>query len=175
MTSTVPGVGLGHFQRVALVERRLARLDGVDDVVLDGVDVVCGQLAFEHVDLGAGDLGALALADQLDAFACRCGALVELAGQRFDGKDNCAFLDGQLGESIVGLGLAENGGNALLEQLVACALHVVAVDETDALQAFDAEGAAQFVQELMRLDVEAGLLLNVDTRNHGFPAFPESW
>ena len=143
--------------------------------MLDGGNILVGKGAFEHVDFGAQDLGAFALADELNALACRGGALVELAGQGFDGKNNRAFCGGQFGKCIVGLRLAENGGNALLEQFVACALNVVAVDETDAREAFDAEDGAQLMQKLVRLDVEAGLLLNVNTRNHGFPAFPESW
>ena len=163
-----------HFERIALFEGCFARFDRIDDVMLDGGNVFVGEIAFEHVDFGAQDLGALPLADELNALACRSGALVELAGQGFDGENNRAFCGGQFGKRIVGLRLAENGGNALLEQLVACALNVVAVDETDAREAFDAEDGAQLVQELMRLDVEAGLLLNVNTRNHGFPAFPES-
>lgn len=142
--------------------------------MLDGSNVFVGEVAFEHVDFGAQDLGTLPLADKLNALACGSGALVELAGQGFDGKNNRVFCGGQFGKRIVGLRLAENGGNALFEQFVACALNVVAVDETDAREAFDAEDGAQLMQKLVRLDVEAGLLLNINTRNHGFPAFPES-
>ena len=163
--------GLLHLQRLARCKRCLARLDGVDDIAFDRIDVGVGQLAFQNVYLGAQHLGALALADQLDAFARGCRALVELAGQRLDGEHG-ALRVGQLGERIVRLRFAEHGGHALLEQLVACALDVVAVDETDARERLDAKNALQLVQKLLRLHIEAGLLLNVDTRNHWFPAFP---
>ena len=51
------GLGLRHGKRVALLKRCLARLDGVDDVMLDGLDVLIGQRAGQQVHLRAADLG----------------------------------------------------------------------------------------------------------------------
>ena len=72
---------LSHMQRLAHLKRCLARLDRVDDVALDGLYVRLGQIACKHVHLGAAHLGTLALADELNAFVCRIGTLVELPGE----------------------------------------------------------------------------------------------
>ena len=159
--------GLLHVQRLAHIKRRLARFDGVDHVVLDGGDVLVGQRALQHVHLRAAHLGALALADQLDAFACRIGALVELAGKVLHGEHRHPVRLGHLQRRDVGLRLAEHGGHALSEQLVRDPLHVVAIHHAEILKRADAQQAAQLLFQLLRLPVEAGLLLHVDTRNHG--------
>ena len=164
------GLGLRHGQRIALLKRSLARLDGVDDVTFDGLNVLIGQRAGQQVHLRAANLGALALADQLDALACRCRALVELAGQELHGEHLRAVGPRQLCRCHIDLGLAEHGGNALIEQLLRDALHVVAVHQTQTLERGDAQDAAQLVRQLLGLNVEAGLLLHIDAGNHGRPS-----
>ena len=160
---------LRHGQRFAHIKRRLARLDGVDDVVLDSVHVFTGQRAGKQVHLRAAHLGTLALADQLDAFAGRSRTLIELAGQKLHGEHVRAIGSRQLGGSHVNLRLAEHGGDALLEQLPRDALHVVAVHQAQALKRRDTQDAAQLVRKLLGLNVEAGLLLHIDAGNHGRP------
>ena len=106
------------MQRLAHLKRCLARLDRVDDVALDGLYVRLGQIACKHVHLGAAHLGTLALADELNAFACRIGTLVELPGKVLDREDDRSIRIGHLGRSDIRLRLAEHGGDALGEQLV---------------------------------------------------------
>ena len=125
-------LGVALAQRGALLEARLARLDGVDDVVLDGCERLVGAGALDYVDLGAAHDGALALGDELDALSGGVGALVKLAGQRLHGEDadvRGGSVGGQLARGDVDLRLGEDHGNAALEELVAQALHVVAVDD----------------------------------------------
>ena len=160
---------LRHGQRFARIKRRLARLDGVDDVVLDSVHAFAGQRAGKQVHLRAAHLGTLALADQLDAFAGRSRTLIELAGQKLHGEHVRAVGSRKLGGSHVNLRLAEHGGDALLEQLPRDALHVVAVHQAQALKRRDTQDAAQLVRKLLGLNVEAGLLLHIDAGNHGRP------
>ncbi len=158
------GLGVGNLggERLGLLEAGETRLDGVHHVVLDGVDIRIGKAAGQDVDLGGAHGGALALADELDALARGVGALVELAGQELDGEYGRAGHVGQLIIGDVDLGLREHHGRAAREQLLVGALHVVAVEETQAVEAADAEDARQLRLELRCLDVKAGLLLHID-------------
>ena len=172
------GLGRGHIhlERGLGGERRLAGLDRVDDVVLDGLDAGLGEVAGEHVDLGRAHVRAPAGTHELHALARGVGALVELAGQVLHGKDVRAggggvheavrveveARHGQLAGGGVYLRLAEDDGHAALEELVARALDVVAVDEAQALEALHAQDGAQLCEQLLRLHVEARLLLHVD-------------
>ena len=144
--------------------------------MLDGGDVLCGEVALEHVDLGRAHVRALAGAHELHALARGVGALVELAGQVLHGEDVRAggggvgeavrveveARHGQLGAGDVHLRLAEHDGHAALEELAVDALDVVAVDEAQAREAPHAQDGAQLAQQLLRLHVEARLLLHVD-------------
>ena len=137
------GNGNVHLERGLGGKRCLAGLDRVDDVVLDGGDVLVGEVTGEHVDLGGANIRALAGADELHALAGGVCALVELAGQVLHGEDGRALwrlgdeavlaeLEGGNGELCGGrvyLRLAEHDGDAALEQLLIDALDVVAVDE----------------------------------------------
>ena len=121
--------GVIHLQGFALIERSLARLDGIDDVMLDGVHIRLAQRALKHVEGRRKDVGALALADELDALGGRGSALVELTWQELDGEQVGVADFRQLIGNVVRLGLAENRGDALLEQLIVDTLDVVAVDQ----------------------------------------------
>ena len=162
-----------HLQGFGQLKAGFPSFDGVDHVALDGLHVLRGKGTFQEVDLGGADLGTLALADQLHAFAGGVSALVELAGQVLHGEHGGAVGVGHFGGCVVGLGLAEHGGDACFEELVADALHVVAVDESQVFQLVHAKDVAQLACKLLCLDVEAGFLLYVDARNHGscLPAF----
>ncbi len=61
-------------------------IHGVDDVGFDAGDFVGGEGAGENDDLGGGDGGAFLAGEDLDALGGGVGALVELAGQVFDGE-----------------------------------------------------------------------------------------
>ena len=75
-------------------------------------------------------------------------------------------LDGQLSGGGVDLRLAEDDGDAALEQGLIDPLDVIAVDDAEARQATDTEDGAQLLCELLRLHVEARLLLNVGAEDH---------
>ena len=70
---------------------------------------------------------------------------------------------GELGVDGVGLRLAEHRGGAGREELFGDAFHIVAIEQAQVLQSLDAEDRAQFVQQLLRFDIESGLLFNIDT------------
>ena len=145
------------------LERCFARFHWVDDVVLDGVRIFAGEIALEEIDLRAAHFGAFALADELDALACRIGALVELARKEFNAEDRGIRVFGKFGVDGVGLRLAEHRGGAGCEELFGDAFHIVAIEQAQVLQSLDAENSAQFVQQLLRFDIESGLLFNIDT------------
>ena len=117
-----------HMQSLARRKGCLAGFNRVDDVMLDGVDIGGGKLALEHVHLGGAHIGTLALANELHAFACRVGALVELTRQEFHREHRHArrsahasvvgdrrTLNGQFGRCDIGLRLAEYRRHALVE------------------------------------------------------------
>ena len=135
--------------------------------MLDGLDGGLVQGARDYIDLGGTHDRALALADELHALAGGVGALVKLARQEFDGKDG-AIACGELVVGHIDLGLAKDGRHAGAEQLLIDALDVVAVDDPQGLDALDAENLGQLALELLSLDVEPGVLLHVDTRDHWF-------
>ena len=191
------GRRVGDLERFARNEARLARLDRVDDVVLHRSERIVSALALDDVDLREGDVGTLTLADELDALRRGVGALVELAGQRFDGEHvhiggSCGdsgdvrplrgellgglvreldARNGKLARGIVDLRLGEHRGDATLEKLLVDALDVVAVDQAQAsrLRKPLGDGGVQLGEQLLRFDIEAGLLLHVYTRNHDDP------
>ena len=154
------------LERGLHIQRGLTRLHRVDHVMLDGLDIGFGELAFQRIHLGGTHGRALALRDQLDAFAGGIRALVELAWQVFHGEYGCVAEIRQIGGDIIHLRLAEHGRRSLSEQLLADAFHVVTVDKTDVLQSFDAEDGRELIGELLRLDVEARLLFHVYAKNH---------
>ena len=155
-----------HMQGGRQVERSQTRLNGVHHVVLHGLDGLGGQRAGKDVHLRGTHLGTLALADELDALGSGGSALVKLTRQELHRKHRIALGGLEVGRSHVGLGLAEDGGHAGIEQLLRDALHVVAVDEAQRLQALDAQNGREFVLQLLSLDVEPRLFLHVNARNH---------
>ena len=158
---------VGGGEGLARRERRLARFDRVDHVVLDGLEVVIGERALQHVDLCVSHRGALALRDELDALGRRGVAHVKLAGQGLNGKDTRPLRHlGHLARGAVGLGLGEDNRHALLEELLGDALDVVAVDDAQAGERRDAQHVPQLVAERPRLPVESVPFLNVDARDH---------
>ena len=97
------GEGLG------LVERSLAALDRVDDIVLDLCKLVVGELAREDVDLGGSDRGSLLVGEELYALSAGIGSLIELPREVLDGEDTVALVRRQLVKDEIALGLGEDG------------------------------------------------------------------
>ena len=155
------GLRMLHLEGGNGIQRRLARLDGVDHVVFDGIDICRREIALQIADLGAAHVGALAAADELHALACRVCPLVKLAGQILHGKNGSTGGIWQLKAHIVGLRLAKNSGHALGEELVADPLYVVAVNQTHSAQSIDLQDAAQLTQKLLRLYIKARLLFDI--------------
>ena len=159
------GHGVLHFQGLLGVQRSLAGLHRVDDVFLDLSHLLIGQGAFQQVDAGRAHQRAVALADELDALGGRVGALVELAGQILHGERH-AVGDRQLCIGVIHRRLTEHGGDALLEQSLVDALHVVAVEQTQTVQLLDAQQGDELIAQALGLAVEAGFLFNIDTIYH---------
>ena len=169
------GFGHLHLKRFACLERSFARFDWVDNVMLDGSNVRLGKFALQHVHFGATNCGAFTLADELNAFARRISALVKLTGKELDGENRLArrafALQGSLDLRAafarrIYLGLAEYHGDALLEQFIGNALDIVAINKAQTRKRLHAQDRLQLVQELPRLDIETGLFLNINARNH---------
>ncbi len=174
LVETGDGLDLAGHRHLGLqgflgLQAGLAGLDRVDHVMLDGVHVGVGQVAFQRVQLGGADGRALALGDELDAFGGGVGALVELAGQELGGEDLGAGEVGQVVGHIVHLRLAEHGGYGLVEQLLGDAFDVIAVHDAQGLEAGQSEDRAQFARKLLGFDIKAGLLFHVHAKNHGNP------
>ena len=159
------GDGMLHLQGSLGVQRSLAGLHRVDDIFLDLSHLLIGQGAFQQVDAGRAHQRAVALADELDALGGRVGALVELAGQILHGERH-AVGDRQLCIGVIHRRLTEHGGDALLEQSLVDALHVVAVEQTQTVQLLDAQQGDELIAQALGLAVEAGFLFNIDTIYH---------
>ncbi len=157
----------GHGQGVAGIQRGLAGLHRVDDIALHGFHGGLVQIALQVVHHRRAHQRALPLADELDALTRGIGALVELAGQKFHGEHRGPVGFGQLEGGNVGLRLGEHRGHASSEQLLADALHVVAVYQAHGREPLDAHDVAQLGGQRAGLAVEPGLLLNIDARYHG--------
>ena len=63
----------------------------------------------------------------------------------------------QLGIGVVHRRLAEHGADALVEQHLVDALHVVAVEQAQAGERPDAQQAGEFIFQTVGLDIKAGL------------------
>ena len=159
------GDGMLHLQGSLGVQRSLAGLHRIDDVFLDLSHLLIGQGAFQQVDAGRAHQRTVALADELDALGGRVGALVELAGQILHGERH-AVGDRQLCIGVIHRRLTEHGGDALLEQSLVDALHVVAVEQTQTVQLLDAQQRDELIAQALGLAVEAGFLFNIDTIYH---------
>ena len=159
-----------HLEGALRLEGGFASFDRVDYVLFDLLDGLLVQTALQRVDLGAAHGRALALADQLDAFAGRIGTLIELPGQELDGEHRAVAEIGHLLAGVIHLRFAEHGCGGLIEQLTADAFDVVPVDDTQTGKPLNPENRLQLVFQLPGLDVKARLLLDINAKNHGIPS-----
>ena len=162
------GLGLGEvlFERLGLCKRGLAALDGVDNVVLDGLDVLFRERAVERVDLRRADARALALTQELDALRRAVRALVELAGQRLDSKDGGSAARVDLPARQVELRLGENGICGIGKEGLVDALNVVAVPDAHAFETLEVQKRAAVGKKARALGRKAGLFFNTDAIDH---------
>ena len=135
-------------------------IDGVDDVVFDARDFIGGKRAFEDDDLGGENGGAFLAGEDLDALGGGVRALVELAGQVFDGEGGFVFAEREGGGYVIHLRLGEDVGGGFVEFRLGEAVDVVALDDADIFQAGQAEGFTEVVQEVARLGIVGGLFFN---------------
>ena len=112
-------------QRLRHIERRFPALHGVDDVLLDGSQLVLTYVAGKDIDLGGANGGAVALRDDLDALGGGVGPLVVLTGQRLHGENRLAL--GHLVADVVHLGLGEHGVHGIAEQFFVHIFRIIAV------------------------------------------------
>ena len=159
------GHGVIHLQGLFGLQRSLAGFHRVDDILFDLGHLLGGQSALQQVDTGRAHQRALALTDELDALGSRSCALVELAGQILHGKRH-ALGSGQLGVGVIHRRLAEHGADALVEQCLVDAFHIVAVQQTQTGQVLDAQQAGEFVFQTVGLDIKAGLFFHINTIDH---------
>ena len=74
-------------QRLDRLQLCLSRLDGVNDIFLDLIELCLSQITIERIDLSRAHEGALALRDDLNTLGSRIRALIKLTGQVLHGKD----------------------------------------------------------------------------------------
>ena len=145
----------------------LPALHGVDEVVLDLVQVGLGQLALQDVHLGVGDEGAVHSGHELDALGAGVGALVELAGQGLHRQDGVGL--GGDGEGLVvdhvHLGLGEDDALGLLIDGGGDLVGVVAVQDGHGLQPLDAQLLLEGLAQTLGLHVKAGFFLGIAAVN----------
>jgi len=159
------GHGILHLQSSFGLQRSLAGLHRVDDVLFDLCHLLLGQGTLQQVDTGRANQRALALADELDALGGRIGALVELAGQVLHSKGN-ALEFRQLRIGVIHRRLTEHGGSALVEQCLVDAFHIIAVQQAQAAQGLDAQQAHQLIFQALGFHIKAGLLFYINTIDH---------
>ena len=158
------GNGKFHLEGVAHLKGCLARFHGVDNVLLDGLQIFCGEVALEQIDAGAAHIGALALAEQLNALGGGVCALVKLTGQilhRKHGLCRRQFVIGHIHRRF-----AEHGGDGFIKQFTVNAFHVIAVEQAQTLEVRNADKLGQLVQQSLRFAVKAGLFFYINTIYH---------
>ena len=159
-----------HLEGLGLVCCSLAGVNRVDEVAADLVHVVCGQLALEHIDLGADNGRTLAACQQLDALCAGVRALVVLTGQRLDRQNGVLALRGREGLIVAYIShrLREHDALCLLVRCGLESLNVITAQITHAGQPLDLEQPMQAVEQALCLDIKAGALFGKTTENCHF-------
>ena len=127
-----------NFQRCGNGERCLSALHGVDDILFDRLEFILGEYAVDGIHLCRADDGARLHGDELNALRRRVCALIELPGKILHGKHARARKIDALARSVH-LRLGEDGVHALRKELLLDILCIVAVENTDARDAGDAQ------------------------------------
>ena len=153
-----------HAQRLRQLQRCLAALDGVDDILLDRGDLGIRQLALKRIHACGAHERTLALRQDLHALRSGIGALVILTGQILHGKHRVALR--QRVRHDVELGLGQHRLDGVVKQVPADALEVIAVEQAQPRQGLDAQKCPQILQQGARLVRQRRLLFYVYSVNH---------
>ena len=153
-----------HAQRLRQLQRCLAALDGVDDILLDRGNLGIRQLALERIHARGAHERTLALRQDLHALRSGIGALVILTGQIFHGKHRVTLR--QRVRHDIELGLGQHRLDGVVKQIPADALEVIAVEQAQSRQGLDAQKCPQILQQGARLIRQRRLLFYVYSVNH---------
>ena len=152
-------------QRLHRLQRRLHRLDGVDQVFLDAGELLVAGAA-DDIDLCGGDGGAVVLGCQLDALHRRVGALVKLSRQKLHRKHLVLCAKGrQLVIDLIHLRLGKDGLFGQLKIFRGDVLDIVAVENPHPGHAANSQRAVDIRKDALRLNGEGGLLFYVHSVN----------
>ena len=171
---------MGTDQRFRLLHGGLPALHGVDEVALYPVQILLSQPSLQQIYSGVADQGAFHTGHQLNALGAGIRPLVELPRQGLH-RQQAVKVPG-LGEALVPdhvhLRLGEYDVLCLLVDGGVDALHVVAVQNADTLQTFDAQKAPQIPQQVPCLRAEPFPLFHKNSIDHYFfssSAFSARW
>ena len=152
------GAHLGLLHVAEHREVLLARLDGVDIVAADLLQLLVGGSVLEKEQLRRADAHVGRRVDQPHAVHRRGGALVELAGKTLHGDIFASPEVARVGHRI-GHHLAEDRVAGLLQQLLRKAEQVIDVQQAQLAQR-EVQVRVQLAAQALGLDAEAGKFLN---------------
>ena len=152
-------------QRFGLVQRCLAALHGVDDVLFDSRYVRLCQRTVQQVHLCGAYCGSVTHGNDLHALRCAVRSLIVLTGQELNSENGCTLRIDLFGY-VIQLRLGKHGLHSVREQLLGGIFHVVAVDHAHALQGFNAQKCIDFFAKGRCLVVKSLLFFYVNSKNH---------
>ena len=167
---------IARIERLWLFKRGKAAFDRVDKVALDLLQRLAADLAGQDKYARRAHGRPRFCKGERDALRARIGALVELAGQVFDGEHALVF--GRRGQLVVGdvdLRFGKNGAARALEVGFVDMLDVIAVENAHALDTAKPQNGADIGEHTSRLDGKGLLFFHVDAIDaHVFPSIIQS-
>ncbi len=151
---------VGDGKGLRFFERRFSALDRVDHVIFDRTQLFFGDLSFENIHACGVYERPLSLGDQLDTLGCAVCPLVELAGQKLDGKDVFVFFHRYFVKDQIQLGFGEDRCLCVFEEFLFYIFDIVPIDYSDRCQFFDAQQTLQFILERACFVCQSGFLFN---------------
>ena len=159
-------------ERFRQIEQSFPALHRVDHMALDGRQFIGREIAIEHIQPRGFHHRPLALESQLHALRGAIRALVVLAGQIFHREHKIPVVR-VIRRGVIELRLGKNGAHRAVEQILLRALHIVAVEQAQAFQGFNAQKRADILQKRIGFQREAGLFFDVYAIHHGLiPPLP---
>ena len=153
------------FQGCRLFEGGFPGFHRIDDIFPDLGDFRLRQIPVEGIELCTADQGTFSLADDLNTLGRRIGPLVKLTRQVFDGKDVGAGKV-RLRRRDVQLRLGENRPDRFIEEVFGNEFRIVAIQESDFLEARDVQEGFGVGFKRTGFVVQARFFFNVDSVNH---------